>query len=46
VLPNGTSVLTGGFGVIDAFSTPGTYYSTNTAYLQGRSGTLIARFQF
>jgi Carboxypeptidase regulatory-like domain len=45
-LPSGSSVLTGGFGVIDAYNTPGTYYGVNTAYLQGRTGTLIARFQF
>jgi hypothetical protein len=46
---NGT-ILTGGFGVIDAYNPTGTYYTTstttNTAYLQGRSGTLIARFNF
>ncbi|HUA18890.1 MAG TPA: TonB-dependent receptor [Bryobacteraceae bacterium] len=37
--------LTGGYGVIDAYLTPGTYYGT-PPYLQGRTGTLIARFQF
>jgi hypothetical protein len=51
-LPNGTNVLTGGFGVIDAYSSPGTYYSTAAAplpcnfCLQGRTGTLVARFSF
>jgi len=45
VLPNGTSVLSGGFGVIDAYNAPGTYYGT-PPYLQGRSGTLVARFSF
>ncbi len=38
--------LTGGFGVVNAYLTPGSYYSANTAYLQGRTGTLIARFSF
>ncbi len=42
---NGT-ILTGGFGVIDAYNTPGSYYTANTAYLQGRTGTIIARFTF
>lgn len=37
--------LTGGFGVINAYLTPGTYYGT-APYLQGRTGTLIARFSF
>jgi hypothetical protein len=46
VLPNGAHVLSGGFGVINAYLPQGTYYTTNTAYLQGRTGTLIARFQF
>jgi hypothetical protein len=45
LLPNGASVLSGGFGVIDAYNAPGTYYGT-PPYLQGRSGTLIARFSF
>ncbi|HTR38742.1 MAG TPA: TonB-dependent receptor [Bryobacteraceae bacterium] len=38
--------LTGGYGVINAYLATGTYYSANTAYLQGRTGTLIARFSF
>jgi hypothetical protein len=45
VLPNGAHVLSAGFGVINAFLTPGTYYGT-PPYLQGRTGTLVARFQF
>lgn len=45
ILPNGTAVLNGGFGVIDAYNAPGTYYGT-PPYLQGRTGTLVARFQF
>lgn len=45
ILPNGAHVLNGGFGVIDAYNAPGTYYGT-PPYLQGRTGTLVARFQF
>jgi hypothetical protein len=51
-LPNGSTVLNGGFGVIDAYNSPGTYYSSATAPLPcnycllGRSGTLVARFSF
>lgn len=45
VLPNGAHVLNGGFGVINAYTAAGTTYGT-PPYLQGRSGTLIARFQF
>jgi hypothetical protein len=41
VVHNGSGILTGGFGTINAYLTP------NTAYgFPGRSGTLIARFQF
>lgn len=46
VLPNGAHVLNGGFGVINAYLPVGSVYTANTAYLQGRTGTLIARFQF
>ncbi len=41
VVHNGFGILTGGFGVINAYLTPNTAY----AYA-GRTGTLIARFQF
>jgi hypothetical protein len=47
-------ILTGGFGVIDAYNAVGTYYNSAAAQavpacaqcLQGRTGTLVARFQF
>jgi Carboxypeptidase regulatory-like domain len=44
---NGT-ILTGGFGVIDAYLAPNTAYSpaSGTNQLQPRTGTLIARFNF
>jgi hypothetical protein len=42
--PNGQ--ITGGFGSIDAYLPVGSIYTTNTAYLQGRTGTLVARFSF
>jgi len=48
---NGT-IYTGGFGIINAYSTAGTYCNTAAAplpcgfCLQGRTGMLIARFQF
>jgi len=48
---NGT-IYTGGFGVIDAYNSPGTYYNTAASplpcnfCLQGRTGTLVARFSF
>ncbi|HEY1756893.1 MAG TPA: TonB-dependent receptor [Bryobacteraceae bacterium] len=42
--------LTSGFGVIDTYLTPNTGYALPTAatapYLEGRTGTLIARFSF
>ncbi len=42
--------LTAGFGVIDTYLTPNTGYALPTAatspYLEGRTGTLIARFSF
>jgi hypothetical protein len=42
--------LTAGFGVIDTYLTPNSGYALPTAatspYLQGRTGTLIARFSF
>ena len=41
--PNGQ--LTGGFGVIDAYLPTGSIYGT-PPYLQGRTGTLVARFSF
>ena len=46
---NGT-IYTSGFGVIDTYLTPGTYYAepsqATAAYLSPRTGTLIARFSF
>jgi hypothetical protein len=51
-LPNGATVLNGGFGVIDAYNSPGTYYNSASAPLPcnycllGRTGTLVARFSF
>ncbi len=41
---NGT-INTGGFGVINAYLPGGSIYGTSP-YLQGRTGTLIARFSF
>jgi hypothetical protein len=42
--------LTAGFGVIDTYLTPNTAYAApsnaTSAYMQGRTGTLIARFSF
>jgi hypothetical protein len=42
--------LTAGFGVIDTYLTPGSGYAAPTAaaapYLEGRTGSLIARFTF
>jgi hypothetical protein len=42
--------LTSGFGVIDTYLTPNTGYALPTAatapYLEGRTGTMIARFSF
>jgi hypothetical protein len=44
---NSLGILTGGFGVISAYFTPGSANaSTNSPFLQGRTGTLIARFSF
>jgi hypothetical protein len=44
---NGT-ILTGGFGVINAYNAPGTAppVSAGAVNLLGRTGTLIARFTF
>ncbi|MBV9769854.1 MAG: hypothetical protein JOZ32_09805, partial [Bryobacterales bacterium] len=42
--PNGQ--ITGGFGTINAYLPVGSVYTANTAYLQGRTGTLVARFSF
>ena len=50
VFRNSSGILQGGFGVVNTYLAPGTYYQsgvTGTApYLQGRTGTLIARFSF
>jgi hypothetical protein len=48
VSTNGSGILVGGFGVIDAYSSPGSYYTppTGTFYLQPRTGTIVARFSF
>jgi hypothetical protein len=43
---NGLGYLTGGFGVINAYVTPGTAPAAGTVPLVSRSGTLIARFSF
>jgi len=46
------TILTGGFGVINAYPQPNTAYAPNTGITGGqaippaRTGTLIARFQF
>jgi hypothetical protein len=47
---NGT-IYTGGFGTIDAYNTPGSFYTGTgnnaaSSLLQGRTGTLVARFSF
>jgi len=47
VTRNGLGILTGGFGVINAYNTPGSASASATApFLQGRSGTIVARFSF
>ncbi len=47
---NGLGIYTGGFGTIDVYQAPGTYYQApsmaTSAYLSPRTGTLIARFSF
>jgi Carboxypeptidase regulatory-like domain len=44
---NGAGAFTGGFGVINVYQTPGSYpAAANPAYAVGRTGTLVARFQF
>lgn len=44
---NGAGALTTGFGVINVYQTPGSYpAAANPAYAVGRTGTLVARFQF
>jgi hypothetical protein len=47
---NGLGIYTGGFGTIDVYNAPGTYYAAPTqatgAYLSPRTGTLIGRFSF
>jgi hypothetical protein len=47
VAKNSLGIQTGGFGVISAYFTPGSANpSTNAPFLQGRTGTIIARFTF
>jgi hypothetical protein len=52
VIHNGFGILTGGFGVINAYLQPNTAYAPTTSVTGGpgvpgaRTGTLIARFQF
>jgi hypothetical protein len=44
---NAAGAYTSGFGVIDVYQTPGAYpAAANPAFGVGRTGTLIARFQF
>jgi hypothetical protein len=43
---NGQGIFTSGFGVINAYATPGTAPGTGAPFLTGRTGTLIARFTF
>ncbi len=44
---NGAGAFTSGFGVINVYQTPGAYpAAANPAYAVGRTGTLVARFQF
>ncbi len=44
---NGAGAFTSGFGVINVYQTPGSYpAAANPAYAVGRTGTLVARFQF
>ena len=44
---NSQGIQTNGFGVISAYFTPGSANSTNNApFLQGRTGTIVARFSF
>jgi hypothetical protein len=44
---NNVGALTGGFGVINVYQTPGAYpAAANPAFGVGRTGTLIAKFQF
>ncbi|HEX4276833.1 MAG TPA: TonB-dependent receptor, partial [Bryobacteraceae bacterium] len=45
---NGAGVLTGGFGVINAYNAPNAYPAptAGATALLGRTGTIIARFQF
>jgi hypothetical protein len=47
VVRNNLGIQTGGFGVINTYFTPGSANaSSNAPFLQGRSGTLVARFTF
>jgi len=47
VARNGQGILTSGFGVISAYFTPGSANNTaNAPFLQGRTGTIVARFSF
>ncbi len=47
---NALGIYTAGFGVINVYQTPGTSYpppaSSTLPYLEGRQGTIIARFSF
>ncbi len=44
---NGAGAFTSGFGIINVYQTPGSYpAAANPAYAVGRTGTLVARFQF
>ena len=47
VTKNNLGIQTAGFGVINAYFTPGSANaSTNAPFLQGRTGTIVARFSF
>ena len=47
VARNNLGIQTGGFGVISAYFTPGSANATtNAPFLQGRTGTIVARFSF
>ena len=43
---NTQGIYTSGFGVINAYASPGTTPGAGAPYLTGRTGTLIARFSF
>jgi hypothetical protein len=47
VTRNNLGIQTSGFGVINAYFTPGSANAaTNAPFLQGRTGTIVARFSF